>query len=248
MTRWLVLSAAIALLFGCATSNAPRDAQTVIAEAVTSSVQVIAEGERRRRTGSAVVLGSDEAGVSSLVLTSAHFLTPLIDQRIYVRLTPDSEPLPAELVALDDDADLALLEVAAIDRRPINLEDASRLGEQVWVVAYPWGRERTVVRGAVSQLEQGAVSLRGPVRLIDASVTHGMSGGGIFESSTGNMVGLVQGYRTAQMALPGGGDPLVFPVAGETTVISGRTIYCFLSGEPASQHIAVANRALPRCL
>jgi serine protease Do len=238
MVRWLVLGTTLALLLGCNTSTPPRDTHAVIEEAVASSVQVFAEGEHRRRSGSAVVLGTDETGERSLVLTSAHFLTPLIEQRIYLRLTPDGEPVPASLLALDEEADLALLATAAIDRRPVRRQNTAGLGQQVWVVAYPWGRERTVIRGAVSQVESGVNGqLHGPVRLIDASVTHGMSGGGVFEASTGRLVGLVQGYRTAQMTMPGGGDPLVFPVAGETTVISGRTIRCFLTNESVAPYL-----------
>ena len=94
--------------------------------------------------------------------------------------------------------------------------------------SYPWGRRRTLVTGVVSQVDwptetnaQGQVPLEGPVRLIDATVGYGTSGGGIFETEEGRLVGLVRGYRSVRIPLPGpDGKSVSLPVAGETTVIS----------------------------
>ena len=117
---------------------------------------------------------------------------------------------------------------------PVSLSETAYLVDPMWVIAYPWGRARTVVNGAVSQIEQGPDDqprdpIKGPVRLIDASVSYGMSGGGVFDSKSGRLVGLVQGYRTAQLSLPSSAELLKLPVAGETTVISTAKIACFLA-------------------
>ncbi len=67
--------------------------------------------------------------------------------------------------------------------------------------------------------------------MIDASVSYGMSGGGVFDSQSGQLVGLVRGYRTAHLSLDSSSTPLKLPVAGETTVVSTRDIVCFLEAE-----------------
>jgi hypothetical protein len=90
-----------------------------------------------------------------------------------------------------------------------------------------------VVNGAVSQIAAQAsiedpLSISGPVGLVDATVSYGMSGGGVFDKRTGRLVGLVRGYRTAHLALSSQESPLKLPIAGETTVISTRDIVCFL--------------------
>ena len=69
----------------------------------------------------------------------------------------------------------------------------------------------------------------GPVGLIDAAVSYGTSGGGVFDGESGRLVGIVRGYRTAKLAMPGNdAAPLEFPIAGETTVIPTSDILCLL--------------------
>jgi S1-C subfamily serine protease len=249
MERWLALGFVGLVLLGCNMSQ-DRPGKGIVAEAVASSVQIFAERDGARRAGSAVVLTSDVEAGRSLVLTSAHLLTPMVAQEIHLLLVPGGERVPARLLAIDEDADIALLESARLPLRPVRLRDTGGLGDAVWVVAYPWGRDRTVVRGVISQIqpppfdagEPFATSLEtdGPVRLIDASVSYGMSGGGVFHAGNGGLLGLVRGYRTAQMALPGGGERLVLPVAGETTVIHAGQIVCFLRAEGFERLVAAA--------
>ena len=60
---------------------------------------------------------------------------------------------------------------------------SARLGDNVWVVSFPWGRRGTVVNGFVSQITDAWSSvplpLEGPAGLIDAAVSYGTSGGGV---------------------------------------------------------------------
>ena len=89
------------------------------------------------------------------------------------------------------------------------------------------------MKGAVSQIAaqpsiEDPFSISGPVALVDATVSYGMSGGGVFDERSGLLVGLVRGYRTAHLSLSSEDAPLKLPIAGETTVISTRDIVCFL--------------------
>jgi len=107
-----------------------------------------------------------------------------------------------------------------------------RLGDEIWIAAFPWGRQLTVVSGGVSQLKSadGEFSIEGTIRMVDASVSYGASGGGVFDAGTGALVGIVEGYRTAQMSLPDKPErALQVPVAGETLVIPVGSITAFLN-------------------
>ncbi|MCG8693917.1 MAG: serine protease [Minwuiales bacterium] len=231
-------AAALTLLAGCAATGGTDHKNRVIAAAVGSTIQLFNEREGGgRRAGSAVVLSHDEESGRSIVLTAAHLVEPPVPQSVYA-LAPDTgERIPADLIAVDTATDLALLSATGLDARPVRLSRSAWLGDSIWVVAFPWGRERTVVTGVVSQIDAAATggdrtSIEGAVRLIDASVSYGMSGGGVFDSRTGALVGVVRGYRTAQLSFGDSGfEPLQLPVAGETTVIPTADIVCFLQSE-----------------
>ena len=148
---------------------------------------------------------------------------------------PGNERISARIRVIDPEADLALVEVDGLPGAAIDMRPAANLGDPIWVVAFPWGRERTVISGVISQVAQtsqpsdGRAPLGGAVRLIDASVSYGMSGGGIFSQENGALLGLVRGYRSAELSFPGStSGALTLPVAGETTVISVLKIRCFL--------------------
>ena len=149
-------------------------------------------------------------------------------------------PVSADLIAIDADADLALLTVPIAAGEPVRLAQGSWLADEVLVVAFPWGRARTIVNGAVSQVAAedsvDRVPLWGDVKLIDASVSYGMSGGGVFDKQSGNLVGIVRGYRTAHLSLTSEAAPVKLPIAGETTVIPTQEILCFLDAKGFGGH------------
>ena len=233
------------LLVGCVSTNETNGADgrsdaaerrtEIIATSLAGTVQLFTEREDGgRRAGSAVVVAVEPDTGRTLILTTAHLLKPMVAQSVYAARPLRGDRVPAEVLALDLDADLALLSASGLSLSPIELQPSSTLGDGVWVVAFPWGRARTVVNGAVSQIVWRAgrhdrVPTAGPVRLIDASVSYGMSGGGVFDQATGGLAGIVRGYRTAELALSGASDSsLKLPIAGETTVIPSTEIGCFL--------------------
>src|SRR5439155_8666278 len=123
------------------------------------------------------------------------------------------------------------IEVEGMSLPPVRLKEVVRLGDEVWVAAFPWGRQLTLVSGVVSQLrsEEGELAIEGTIRMVDASVSYGASGGGVFDAETGSLVGIVEGYRTAQMSMPDRPERVLqVPVAGETIVIPTRAIVEFL--------------------
>jgi len=219
-----------ALAGGCAGASERRE---VIGRILPSAVQLRSErAEGARRAASGIVLASDGASRRSWILTTQHFLDPAGPQEIFVIAPGRKGRVKAAVSATSRDLDLAVIQVEGMALAPVRFKETVRLGEEVWVAAFPWGRQLTVVSGVVSQLraEEGEAPVEGIIRMVDASVSYGSSGGGVFDAESGALVGIVEGYRTAQIASPDHPErPLQLPVPGETTVIPCRAIVEFLT-------------------
>ena len=114
------------------------------------------------------------------------------------------------------------------------------LGDEILLVSFPWGQRFTVVRGVVSQIEAPADELpvAGAPRMVSATVSYGSSGGGVFDATTGELVAIVESYRTAKVAIPEMKERVLeVPVAGETTVIPAPLISRFLVDSGLSAYV-----------
>jgi S1-C subfamily serine protease len=230
--RTLALGLALAVgAIGCATAPPAADRGEVIRRILASTVQLRAEREGGgRRSGSGVVLG--QSGDRTLVLTTRHFLEPSVKQQVWVIAPGRGRRVRGDIAALSEDADLALLEVAGPPLPAVTLRDHAGLGDEVWVVGYPWGKRLTLVPGVVSQIASDTddVLLEGAPVMVSGSVSYGVSGGGVFTSGEGALVGIVEGYRTARVALDRPERTVDIPVPGETTIISAGAIRRFVAG------------------
>jgi S1-C subfamily serine protease len=233
MRRAVAVAAVAAVaVTGCTSLAAPPDRRATLERIIASSVQLRGELEGNgRRSGSGVVIASEASPARCWILTTKHLLQPNRPRRILAIVPGHREPLAVEIVAVSDDLDLAIVTVQGIAPPAVTLKDTTRLGEDVWVVGFPWGRRLTVASGVVSQVG-GAddTHLEGPARMVDASVSYGASGGGVFEAATGALVAIVEGYRTARVTLPHAPESVLhIPVPGETTVVSAAGIRKFLA-------------------
>jgi S1-C subfamily serine protease len=221
----------LAVATGCATERAATRGE-VIRQIVPSTVQLRCERDGGgRRAASGVLLARDAATHRAWIITTRHFLEPIIPQRVTVHIGRKS-PVAAKVVTVSDGADLALLEVSGVDSPRARLKDNVRLGDDVWVVAFPFGRRMTVSSGVVSQVTPDAagVEYEGPARMVDVSVSYGASGGGVYDSQTGALVGLIQSYRTARVSPPGSSpeQAIEVPIPGETTLVPAEAIRKFV--------------------
>ncbi|MGH7278509.1 MAG: S1 family peptidase, partial [Candidatus Rokuibacteriota bacterium] len=199
MMRRLVVLALAVLAAGCApTLDAPVRAD-VMRSIVSSTVQLRLERAGIRRAASGVVLAADPRTRQSWILTTRHFLAAWESQP--VSLISGRTRTVASVTAVAGNVDLAVLEVQGVALPAVTLKATSRLGDEVWVVSFPWGRRLTVKRGIVSQIagEDGEAAVEGPARMVDVSVHYGASGGGVYDAATGELIGIVEGYRTARM-------------------------------------------------
>ncbi|HET7876460.1 MAG TPA: serine protease [Methylomirabilota bacterium] len=236
-----VLAAALAGGCGMARPWEPTR-EDILERILPSAVQVVVEQHegRRVRTGSGVVIAARRStqGISCFVLTAGHTVSDGAGQRqthvVFGRHLAAGTKLPAVVLARRESeaVDLALLRAESDRCVPAPLGHPPVLGESVWVVAFPWGRHLTLAGGIVSQLNGEAdASPESASRLmVDASVSYGASGGGVYEARTGGLIGLVEGYRTARVSSQGtsSGWYIDVPVPGQTFVTPLADIRRFL--------------------
>jgi S1-C subfamily serine protease len=222
-------------LGGMAVPAMAEQASVVIRDMLSSTAQVVVIRKNGgRRAGSSIVVSGGMENGKAVLVTAAHVLTPVEQQEIHAVTPLRRSAVPAKLVAVDDEADLAILEIEEFEAKPISFAAEASLGDQIWVASFPWGGRATVVSGMVSQIDWdqslAEFPFTGPASLIDATVSHGMSGGGVFNRENGTLVGIVRSHRSVKVTLPGEPErSLTLPVAGETNVVPTQRILCFLA-------------------
>lgn len=196
-------------------------------------------------SGSGVVVasrGGQGGDAVSYVLTAAHILED--GSGIFVRfagLNAIRGRFAASVARRDNPErlDLALLRVAGIAVAPALFADGdqAQLGEEILVVGYPWGKRLGLFGGIVSQVPVDRPEEAGPDEnqdrtiTVDAVVSSGVSGGGVFSAATGGLIGLVEGYRTASIAVKTRTQTysMNVPMPGETFVVPIARIRRFLT-------------------
>jgi S1-C subfamily serine protease len=248
--RAVVVAAALlvgAIAGGCSLARLWEPSRDeVLQRILPSSVQVVLEQQegRRVRSGSGVTIAARPSGrgYECFVLTAGHFVTGMDGKRqAYVlvdRHRSAGRRIPANVVAQRNtaDLDLAVLRmeteeqcaIARPGRQPV-------LGEPIWVVAFPWGRQMTLTSGIISQVRlsldggEGESSSR---LMVDALVGYGSSGGGVFEGRTGRLIGVVEGYNTARVTATAAASDTPWyidvPMPGQTFVTPLTDIQRFL--------------------
>ena len=245
---WCLLALAVA---ACAGPDQDRDRRSVVKRLYASTVQVLVQQDDGvRRTGSGVVLNADRETGEIHIVTAGHVLTANENLKIHVVGKFRKKTYSAIVLAQDDKEDIALIRTRGLRAAAVSVGGDGELGQEIWVVSYPWGRRRTLVTGVVSQVQwpetvtsRDSVPLSGAVKLIDATVGYGTSGGGVFDAGTGRLLGIVQGYRTVKIPLSDeDGKVVKLPVGGETTVIPVERIRAFLTSRGLGHVLETAAR------
>jgi serine protease Do len=135
------------------------------------------------------------------------------------------------------DTDIAVVAVntSAIPLTPLaGDQDGLDLGDDLVVIGAPFGKGLSVAAGIVSQVEYAFSERGGAPRVpkslkTDAAIGYGSSGGGVFDVPGGQLVGLVEGYRTARVEFgKDEGYSFDVPMPGETFVAPAAKIRRFL--------------------
>src|SRR5579863_2459554 len=149
-------------------------------KAVSPSVFVVeAEVRGRRNLGSGVAVASEE------VATNCH----VIEGGMHIAVRHGNASWSASVTHADPDHDICLLAVPDLNAKLAKIRAASTLvvGERVYAVGAPQGLELTLSEGVVSglrYLDAGSTLVQ-----TTAPVSHGSSGGGLFDSH-GELVGI----------------------------------------------------------
>jgi putative serine protease PepD len=176
------------------TEALPRlDVETIANDVAPSVVVVQSEierfGQAGESIGSGLILTSDGE-----IVTNAHVVGD--NKTVHVRLTGESEPRDAAVIASDVSRDLALLRLDTTGLSPATFAapDDIHLGDEVMAIGYALDLDGdpTVTLGIVSSLdrtlETETGSLKGLIQT-DAAVSSGNSGGPLIDA-LGHVVGL----------------------------------------------------------
>lgn len=124
-----------------------------VAARVRQSVVQVQAGPRGMGSGVVWSAGSpaDGSEPEARLITNAHVVLAARSRTLTLRLA-DGREIPATVVAVDTEHDLALLRATASGLRAIEHGDSAalRVGELVLAVGSPWGREGAVTVGVVA--------------------------------------------------------------------------------------------------
>jgi len=135
--------------------------------------------------GSGVIVSEE-----GLILTNHHVISSA--DAIEIALA-DGRKLPATIVGVDPESDLALLKVEAKELPSITFasEDKLDVGDVVLAIGNPFGVGQTITQGIVSALGRNHLGINTYENFIqtDASINPGNSGGALIDTA-GNLVGI----------------------------------------------------------
>jgi 2-alkenal reductase len=182
---------------------------------------------------------------SGYILTSAHVITDAGDaaktteaSRVFIGFK-DGDRAKADIVGWDVYDDVALLRVApgAHALSPVPLGDSSRVraGDPVAAMGSPFGNEDSIAVGVVSAVRRSIMSLTSDYKVvdaiqIDAPITHGNSGGPLFDAR-GRVIGINAQIRTDNGNAEGVGFAIPINAAQRSMrqlAAVGRVVYAYL--------------------
>jgi S1-C subfamily serine protease len=197
-------------------------------------------GEQHESQGSGFI-----ASGAGYILTSAHVVTDLVESshaneasRVFVGFK-DGDRVKATIAGWDVYDDVALLEVDPSAHRlvPVPLGDSSvvRAGDPVAAMGSPFGNEDSITVGVVSAIHRSIDSLTSSYKVvdaiqIDAPITHGNSGGPLFDAR-GRAIGINAQIRSESGGAEGVGFAIPINAARRSMAqlaATGRVVYGYL--------------------
>jgi 2-alkenal reductase len=194
------------------------------------------------------------------ILTSAHVVTTAGDDgrepegasRVFVAFV-DGDRVPARLIGWDVYDDVAVLRVEPESHalEPVPLGDSARVvvGEPVAAMGSPFGNENSLAVGVVSATRRSIDSLTSNYTVADAiqtdaPITHGNSGGPLFDAR-GRVIGINAQIRSNSGQAEGVGFAIPINAAKrslEQLVQNGRVVYAYVGVNAEDLTPSIARR------
>jgi S1-C subfamily serine protease len=207
---------------------------------VATVYALFGEGEEPQAQGSGFVVTG-----SGYILTSAHVVTDTVGssdakeaRSVFVGFK-NGDRVKATIVGWDVYDDVALLRVDPSAHRlaPVPLGDSSavRAGDPVAAMGSPFGNEDSIAVGVVSAIHRSIASLTSSYKVVDAiqtdaPITHGNSGGPLFDGR-GRVIGINAQIRSESGGAEGVGFAIPINAAKRSMAqlaATGRVVYAFL--------------------
>jgi S1-C subfamily serine protease len=207
---------------------------------VVTVFALFGEGEEPQAQGSGFVVTG-----SGYILTSAHVVTDTVGssdakeaRSVFVGFK-NGDRVNATIVGWDVYDDVALLKVTPSAHRlaPVPLGDSSavRAGDPVAAMGSPFGNEDSIAVGVVSAIHRSIASLTSSYKVVDAiqtdaPITHGNSGGPLFDAR-GRVIGINAQIRSESGGAEGVGFAIPINAAKRSMTqlaATGRVVYAFL--------------------
>ena len=147
--------------------------------------------------GSGVAIGKDS------VITNFHVIA--VTALPAVQIVAGEKKYPAQLVYADPDRDLCQLSVPGLAQPPIEIGSIKqvKVGSPTFAIGCPQGLDLTLSQGIVSSLRKMPA---GQVIQTSAAISHGSSGGGLFDEQ-GRLIGItsstMESGQNLNFAVPG---------------------------------------------
>jgi len=182
---------------------------------------------------------------SGYILTSAHVVTDVVESahpseahEVFIAFK-DRDRVKAKIVGWDGYDDVALLKIdpAAHPLVTVPLGDSSRVrpGDPVAAMGSPFGNEDSIAVGVVSAIHRSINSLTSSFKVVDAiqtdaPITHGNSGGPLFDAR-GRVIGINAQIRSESGGAEGVGFAVPINAAKRSMnqlIATGQVVYAFL--------------------
>ena len=182
---------------------------------------------------------------SGYILTSAHVVTNVVESAhpseahdVFIAFK-DGDRVKAKIVGWDGYDDVALLKVdpSAHALVTVPLGDSSRVraGDPVAAMGSPFGNEDSIAVGVVSAIHRSISSLTSTYKVVDAiqtdaPITHGNSGGPLFDAR-GRVIGINAQIRSDSGGAEGVGFAVPINAARRSMaqlIATGRVAYAYL--------------------
>ncbi|UGS39278.1 S1C family serine protease [Capillimicrobium parvum] len=184
-----------------------REAQgvvTVISVFRSSGLSSLLGPDRSAGLGSGLVVsGTGEVATNAHVVTLGEGRDLERADQVFVQFR-DRNQVPAKVLGVDPNADVALLKVDPdeLDLRPLPLADPGtvEVGEPVAAIGSPYGERQSLSVGVVSAVDRSIQSLTGfaigGAIQTDAAINHGNSGGPLLDGQ-GRVLGINSQIRSS---------------------------------------------------